>query len=203
MNREFFQALTHSGPSYELKARDASAGGVAQGFWGALTHSGPSYTAASIREVADREAEHARLDRGLDEAIGRWSAAMREAEASMEGMDAAGNVDDRRTFFNASVDALERLAVIAEEDLSPVLRAYFKVIHPLDFLNRRLHRKTLRLTLRSAEQSARLASLLKRNEDLVVAGDAAAEKSVRDAYREFSSIPDRGIGQFLHLARAA
>ncbi|MFE4516509.1 hypothetical protein ACFRMQ_20230 [Kitasatospora sp. NPDC056783] len=203
MNREFFQALTHGGASYCLEPRDVPDDGAARRFWGALTHSGPSYTPAPVREVAAREEDRGRVERDLAEAFSRWKAATREAEASMKSMEAADGTEDRRVFFRACVEALERVAAIAEEELSPVLRASYKATHPFDFLNRRLRGRCLKLALECAEKSTRLASVLKEAEELVMAGDMAAEKSVRAAYVEFSSIPDHRMGHFSHLAGAA
>lgn len=151
MGTRFLDALTHSGPGYELAQDDVwtdSRTGVSR-FLDTLTHSGPGYSLPSAAEIAEianlkrRKTDdlNAALLGGFEEffyAIGHLEAASRAEDAEEKKKQREAAMTHLRAYLKHADGSLNLALEAAREALGPLdLRSRLS-LHRLDRILRRL-----------------------------------------------------------------
>lgn len=138
MGTRFLDALTHSGPGYELAQDDAwtePRAGVSR-FLDAVTHSGPGYTLPSVAEVAEITELKRRKTKDLDGALLEGFEQFFYAIGNLEAASRVEDPEEKKKHREAAVAFLRAYLQYADGSLDLALEAAREALGPLDVRSR-------------------------------------------------------------------
>lgn len=138
MGTRFLDALTHSGPGYELGQDDVwtePRAGVSR-LMDAVTHSGPGYSLPSMAEIAEIAELKRRKTRDLDGALLEGFEQFFYAKGHLEAAVRADDPEDKKQQFEAAVACLRVYLHHADGPLDLALEAAREALGPLDLRSR-------------------------------------------------------------------
>lgn len=143
MGTRFLDALTHSGPGYELPQDESwtdSRAGVSR-FMDALTHSGPGYSLPSVAEAAEIAELKRRKTNDLHVALLGGFEKFFYAKGRLEAAARAENPEEKKKHREAAMECLRAYLQHADGPLNLALGAAYEALGPLDLRSRlKLHR---------------------------------------------------------------
>lgn len=143
MGTRFLDALTHSGPGYEL-AQDDTWADLRTGtgrFLDALTHSGPGYSQPSVAEATEIADLKRQKKRDLDGALLEGFEQFFYAKGHLEAAARLDDAEEKKQHREAAVACLRAYLQHAEGPVDLALGAARESLGPLDLRSRlMLHR---------------------------------------------------------------
>lgn len=149
MNRtQFFQALAHKGPGYEVEASDADTWVESRGsvdrFLHALTHSGPGYTPPSPGEIAENKSAAAKRVKELKLVLLEGVEKALYAKGYLEAATKASDPQVCMEQMTLARDALRDFVHYLQVDIAVAMSGVRETISPLDVRTRFMLRRTER-----------------------------------------------------------
>ncbi|WP_440557659.1 hypothetical protein ACSP97_13450 [Streptomyces sp. SCPE 10] len=143
MGTRFLDALTHSGPGYELTQDDAwvEPRSSVSHFLDAVTHNGPGYSLPSAAELSEIAELKRRKRKDLDGALLEGFEQFFYAKGHLEAAARAESPEEKKQHIEAAVACLRAYLQHADGSLGLALEAAREALGPLDLRSRlMLHR---------------------------------------------------------------
>lgn len=138
MRTRFLDALTHSGPGYELGQDDVwtePRAGISR-LLDAVTRSGPGYSLPSVAEMSEIAELKRRKTKDLDGALLEGFEQFFYAKGHLEAAARADDSEDRNQQFEAAVACLRVFLRHADGPLELAMEAAREALGPLDLRSR-------------------------------------------------------------------
>lgn len=165
MSNRLLNALTHSGPGYELN-QDSDWTGFrtnSSRLLDALTHSGPGYSLPSQAEIHETSALKRQKAKDLNTAILEGFEMFFYAQGHLEAIPKTRDVDEKKRQREAAMQCLREFLEHADGSMSLALVAAQESLGPLDLRAKFTLRKLDRLMRRMQASIATLLQALARS----------------------------------------